>query len=190
MGAPADGKTCSRPLDSGEHDERCDSTSSWGGSRVGSRDAEVDLGAAPRAWLLLSYKVPRAPTAKRVYVWRKLKKLGAVSLQDSVWVLPATAHAREQFRWLASEIDEMGGETTLWESTLLSDGQEERLVGRFAAAVEEVYGEILAALRRKNADLAALGRRYQQAWAQDYFHSELGRRVRRALLAAKGDHRP
>ena len=148
------------------------------------------MGAASRGWLLLSYKVPRSPTAKRVYVWRKLKKLGAMALQDSVWVLPAAGHAREQFRWLASEIDEMGGETTLWESTLLSDGEEGRLVARFAAPVEKVYREILAALRRKGADRAALARRYQQARARDYFGSELGRRVRAALLGAKGDRRP
>jgi hypothetical protein len=141
-------------------------------------------------WLLLSYKVPRAPTAKRVYVWRKLKKLGAVSLQDSVWVLPATPHAREQFRWLASEIEELGGETTLWESTLLSDGQAARLVERFSAPVEKNYSVILAALKRRNPDLTALSRQYQQALAQDYFRSALGRKVRSALLAAKGDRKP
>ena len=52
------------------------------------------MGASSQIWLLLSYKVPREPTANRVSVWRKLKKLGAVSLQDSVWVLPATPHTR------------------------------------------------------------------------------------------------
>ena len=74
-------------------------------------------------WLLLAYKVPREPSANRVFVWRKLKKLGAIALQDAVWVLPASPHTREQFRWLASEIDELSGDTTLWESTLLSDGR-------------------------------------------------------------------
>ena len=141
-------------------------------------------------WLLLSYTVPRTPTAKRVYVWRKLKKLGAVTLQDSVWVLPATPHAREQFRWLASEIDELGGQTTLWESTLLSDGQDRRLVAQFAAPVEQAYRAIITALKKKAPDLAALGRRYQQAQAQDYFRSELGQKVRAALLAAQGDRKP
>ncbi len=139
---------------------------------------------------MLSYKVPRAPTAKRVYVWRKLKKLGAVSLQDSVWVLPAMPHAREQFRWLASEIEELGGESTLWESTLLSDGREAQLVARFSAAVEKTYTEILAALKRKNPDLTVLSRRYQQALGQDFFRSALGRNVRSALLAARGDRKP
>src|SRR6266404_1897477 len=112
-------------------------------------------------WLLLAYKVPRERSANRVYVWRKLKRLGAVALQDAVWVLPATAHAREQFRWLASEIEELGGETTLWESTLLSDGQDGRLIQQFAEPVEKAYREILAGLKKKGADLGQLGRRYQ-----------------------------
>src|SRR5256885_13053202 len=66
--------------------------------------------AEARTWLLLAYKVPREPTASRVYVWRKLKKLGAVALQDAVWVLPHTPQTLEQFRWLAAEIVEMRSE--------------------------------------------------------------------------------
>jgi hypothetical protein len=143
--------------------------------------------ASSSPWLLLAYKIPREPSASRVYVWRKLRKLGAVALQDAVWVLPSTAHNREQFRWLASEIDELGGETTLWESTLLSDSQASGLVDQFTAPVEKIYREILVALKKKTPDLAALGRRYQQAQLQDYFHCELGRKVRTTLLAAKGE---
>jgi hypothetical protein len=145
------------------------------------------LARSSSTWLLLAYKVPRERSANRVFVWRKLKKLGAVALQDAVWVLPATAHTREQFRWLASEIDELGGETTLWESTLLSDGQDSRLIKQFAAPVEKVYRQILAALKTKPPDLAQLGRQYQQTLAQDHFRSELGQKVRAALLAAKGE---
>src|SRR5205814_4171159 len=122
--------------------------------------AEMALARSSPTWLLLAYKVPREPSANRVYVWRKLKRLGAVSLQDAVWVLPATAHTREQFRWLAAEIDELGGETTLWESALLSDGQEDRLVRKFTAQVEEAYHDIMVALRKKGRDRSALGRRY------------------------------
>ena len=48
------------------------------------------------------------------------------------WVLPATPHSRDQFRWLATEIDELGGETTLWESKLV-DGDGDRLIAQFTA---------------------------------------------------------
>jgi hypothetical protein len=122
-----------------------------------------------------------------VYVWRKLKKLGALALQDAVWLLPASAQTREQFRWLAAEIDELGGDATIWESNLILATQHEALVRRFNEAVEAPYREILAALKKKNPDLAALSRLYQQTLAQDYFSCELGHKARRALVAATGE---
>jgi hypothetical protein len=138
--------------------------------------------------MLLVYKVPNDPTAGRVYVWRKLKKLGAILLHDAVWVLPATPQTREQLRWLASEIVELDGEATVWESRLAT-GDEDRLMDQFVAAIEPAYREILAGMKAKDGDLAALSRRYQQIKVQDYFDSELGRRVREALIAAKGGPR-
>ena len=59
-----------------------------------------------RNWILLIYKIPNEPSAGRVFVWRKLKKLGAMLLHDAVWVLPATPQTKEHFRWLAAEIAE------------------------------------------------------------------------------------
>jgi hypothetical protein len=139
-----------------------------------------------RTWMLLVYKVPNEPTAGRVFVWRKLKKLAAVLLHDSVWVLPATPRTREQLRWLASEVAELGGEATVWESRLTLGRAEEDLVAQFTRAVDGEYQSILDSIDGQDADLTALSRRYQQAKAQDYFNSELGTRVRDALAAADG----
>src|SRR5436309_1596319 len=114
------------------------------------------------SWLLLVYKVPSEPSARRVYVWRKLKRLGAILLHDALWVLPANARAQEQLQWLAAEIAEMGGDALLWAASPALIGQEEALVQQFIAQVEPGYHEILAALEHGNADLAALSQRYQQ----------------------------
>src|SRR5712691_10206230 len=100
-------------------------------------------------WLLLLYKVSPEPTARRVYVWRKLKRLGAILLHDAVWVLPPTPYTREQLRWLSAEISEMTGEALLWEARLLSN-QDERLEQQFVAQADAGYGEILAALGNSN----------------------------------------
>lgn len=148
-------------------------------------------------WLLLHYKVPREPSASRVYVWRKLKRIGALLLHDSIWVLPNNPRTLEQLQWLAAEIGELEGEATLWESRLAPGGtREESLVAQFAEQVDTIYSEILAELEevisRKNEvnpetglDLHSLSRRYQQAQQTDFFHSVLGQRVRQALEAAK-----
>jgi len=137
-------------------------------------------------WLLLVYKIPRQPTAHRVSVWRKLKQLGALLFSDAVWILPATPQTREQFQWLAAEILELGGQSAMFVSEIAAKKQHTQLVRAFSARTDDYYKQILAQLRRKNADRAALGRRYQQAAVQDFFHSSLGDKVRRALLA-KGE---
>ena len=140
----------------------------------------------PRRWLLLLYKVPPEPTANRVAVWRKLKRLGAILLHDAVWALPPSPRTLEELQWLAVEIRERGGDAMLWEASLCLAGQDEELARQFMAQVDEVYSAILADLARPDPDLAALSRRYQQAKLQDYLHSPLGERVRAALLAAGG----
>ena len=138
-----------------------------------------------QTWLLLLYKIPPQPTARRVYIWRKLKRLGAWVQHDAVWILPATSRNREQFQWLASEIVERHGDATVWEAQLTALAQDENLIQQFNEQVDGEYRKILAALRRQDADLAALSRRFQHAQSKDYFQSELGRRVRAALMSAR-----
>jgi len=144
-----------------------------------------------RSWVLLLYKVPPEPSAHRVHVWRKLKRLGAVLLHDAVWVLPASAATREQFQWLAAEISERGGSALVWEAALGpgQDGRETALIAQFTAQVDAAYQELLQELaqgdHQGDRDLAALARRYRQIQQQDYFHSELGALVRERLVAAR-----
>jgi hypothetical protein len=137
-----------------------------------------------REWLLLLYRIPREPTTRRVAVWRKLKRLGALVLHDAAWVLPATEQTREQFRWLAAEITEAGGEALVWEARLAL-GQDEALIQQFAAQVDGPYREILQELRRRGADIATLSRRYQQVQRIEYFQTALGKQVRTVLAAAR-----
>jgi hypothetical protein len=139
-----------------------------------------------RRWLLLLYKVPPEPTANRVSVWRKLKRVGALLLHDAVWVLPPSPRTVEEVQWLAAEIHERGGEAMVWEGTLSLDGHDEMLVQQFVAQVDAVYGEILTGLEQPEPDLVALSRRYQQTRLHDYFRSPMGERVREALLVAGG----
>jgi hypothetical protein len=142
------------------------------------------------AWVVLVYKIPREPAADRVYVWRKLKRLGALLVHDAVWLLPGTPWAHEQFQWLAVEIRELGGEALMWEARMVLLGQDEALIQQFVAEADSSYQAIFTELQRVDADLAALARQYQQVWARDYFQSPLGQQVRAALLAARGGAEP
>ena len=135
-------------------------------------------------WLLLQHRVPTEPSAARVSVWRKMKRLGGILLQDAVWVIPATPRTSEQLQWLAAEIVDLGGESRVWEAHV-AIGEEQILVNQFQSQVDAIYAEILADLEHEDADLAMLARRYQQARTIDYFSSALGERVRAALLTRK-----
>lgn len=141
-------------------------------------------------WVLLIYSVPRQPSAKRVYIWRKLKQLGAETLQDAIRVLPANPRTYEQLQWLAAEIREMGGAATLWRAELADARQCRALIQRFEASVAEAYQRLLKELRSGKADRAAIAKRYQQVRATDFFACRLGRQVRAALLRERtGDVR-
>jgi hypothetical protein len=141
-------------------------------------------------WLLLVYRIPREPTAGRVYVWRKLKQLGAVALQDAVWVVPLTLRTQEQFQWLSAEISELQGEAVLWEANQLYATDGEALKKQFTEPIESEYREILAALKKRRRDLKALSKQYQEALARDHFGSQLGKQVREKLLLAGGGTSP
>jgi hypothetical protein len=137
-------------------------------------------------WLLLHYKLPAEPSALRVYIWRKLKRLGAVLFQDAVWVLPNTVRTLEQFQWLTAEILEMGGEAALWDAKPAVAGKDDALIHQFQEQVYQAYGDILSQLGQSEHDLEALSRQYQQIRQKDYFQSELGQQVRTALISKRG----
>lgn len=139
-----------------------------------------------RKWLLMTHRVPRQPSRARVYVWRKLKQLGAVLIHDSAWVLPASDRTAEQFRWLAEEIKELGGKASIWTAQATTGEQEAGLVRAFSEDVDRQYAAMLSRLKRGKADLAAVSRQYQEVHARDYFGSAAGRRVRSALLKTRG----
>ena len=61
-------------------------------------------------WLLLIHQLPAKPAYLRVKVWRRLQALGAVTLKNSVYVLPANEQTQEDFEWLLQEIVKDGGE--------------------------------------------------------------------------------
>lgn len=137
-------------------------------------------------WLLLHYKLPSKPSALRVYVWRKLKRLGAILLHEAVWVLPDQPRIAEQVQWLTAEIQEMGGDAYSWRANIILGEDNESISQRFKDQVDKVYSDLLKKLEKPRADLQEISKQYQQATAQDFFHSKLGLRVREKLTSKRG----
>src|SRR2546429_4393565 len=64
------------------------------------------------AWLLLLFSLPTNRNTERVAVWRRLKKMGAVQIKTSTYLLPDETAQYEQFQWLAQQIRDYGGDST------------------------------------------------------------------------------
>ncbi len=137
-------------------------------------------------WLLLTYKLPSVPSRLRVYVWRKLKRLGAINVYEAVWVLPENPRTHEQLQWLAVEIQEMGGEAMVWTGKPGFAGQEEAVRELFVRQVDEAYQELLDRLDGASLEASEAAQAYMQIRQRDYFDSPLGNRLRQRLLAQRG----
>lgn len=94
-------------------------------------------------WLLLIYKVPAEPSKFRVAIWRRIRSLGAVYLQNSICVLPTTTEHQRQFRMIQTDIDRAGGEAVIFETLALDTKQEERVVAYFKHDRDQDYEEFL-----------------------------------------------
>jgi hypothetical protein len=92
-------------------------------------------------WLVLIYRVPSEPSRLRSAVWRRLKSLGAIYLQNSAATLPAGPSAERALRKLRSQILDMGGTAVLLSCRVLAGEPEVRAA--FAAARNDEYEEIV-----------------------------------------------
>jgi hypothetical protein len=147
-------------------------------------------------WLILIYQLPREPSRHRVAVWRKLRDLGALYLQDGVTALPEDAVTREQLEWLQLRVREAGGEAKLWEAKPGTLAEEAELVEAFRSSREKTYRDIIARaerLRRKaemgggalSERLGKLEREFRAERRRDYFRSPLRLEAAGALKAAR-----
>ena len=89
-------------------------------------DDSTESQASPR-WLLLIHSLPPKPDYLRVKIRRRLQRLGAAPLKNSVYVLPNEGDALEDFRWLARAIVAEGGEATVCEASFLEGTSDEEV---------------------------------------------------------------
>jgi hypothetical protein len=107
-----------------------------------STDTPAGDGAGPgTGWLLLIYRVPPEPTRLRSTVWRRIKSLGAIYLQNSVAALPASPASERSLRKLRREILDMSGTAILLLATALAGDAEVRAA--FMTARNDEYEEIV-----------------------------------------------
>ncbi len=125
-------------------------------------------------WLLLFHQIPPKPDYFRVKVWRRLQRIGAVPVKNSVWVLPYSDQAVEDFRWLLREIEDSGGQGSVCRGDFvdgLGDRDVEALFHRARAADYAAIAREAKSLGRKPLpkEVARLSDRIAEIAAIDYF---------------------
>jgi hypothetical protein len=141
------------------------------------------------SWLLLLFSLPANRNTERVAVWRRLKKMGAVPAQY------------EQFQWLAQQIRDYGGDSTLVRAQEIEGLTKEKVIAMFNEARAKDYGELRKPLqgfiaRRKNisaeeasAELQRLTRQFREIRQVDFFDSARGHDIAMLLRRAAGPRR-
>jgi hypothetical protein len=150
---------------------------------IGKQSGET---AEPR-WLLLIHQIPPKPAYFRAKVGRRLQRVGAVAIKNSVYVAPLSEQSHEDLQWIAREIASEGGEATLCKATFVEGLRDDQIEALFHAARDAEYAqvaeearEITAGLptrlardddRREGleADLARLHKRVTEIVAIDFF---------------------
>jgi len=151
-------------------------------------------------WLLLIHQIPPKPDYFRVKIWRRLQRLGAVAIKNSVYVLPKNEQTQEDFQWVLREIVEGGGDATLCEARFVDGLSDNEVEGLFQTARGADYDEIAVEARRLaeisapksktkddrsaqiEPDLAKLKRRLAEIVAIDFFGGR-GREVVDGLIS-------
>jgi hypothetical protein len=145
--------------------------------------------ASPR-WLLLIHSIPPHPAYFRAKVGKRLARVGAVAIKNSVYVLPVQEQTREDLQWIAREIVQEGGEATVCEAIFVEGVQNEHIEALFRAARQADYvalGEdaraVLVELGSRSqkhddrdakgaTELARLEKRLAEILAVDFFGAE------------------
>lgn len=154
-------------------------------------------------WLLLIYTVPSQPSRRRAYVWRELKKLGAVYLRDGVALLPRRPDLEDRLQSVAGRIEAEEGTVDLIAGpTGFSAQREADLRQRFNEERSQEYREFYHACVRflrdvlyevdrdefgfpdvdkLESELSRLRRWYEQITERDYFQDAGGARATEIL---------
>jgi len=152
-------------------------------------------------WLLLLHQIPRTPEYLRVKIWRRLRRLGAVSIKNAVYALPRSEERNEDLQWIMREIVAGGGEATLVVANLVQGLRDDEVEALFDVARDADYEELAVqirasakrvprrgalgeeARRKLEAELERHQRRLEEIAAIDFFHAP-GRETAAGLLEA------
>lgn len=157
-------------------------------------------------WLVINYNLPSEPSRYRVAVWRGLKKLGAVNIQQSMWILPNNEENYLTLQKISQDIELKDGESLLMGSVFFDENHEERVISLFNNIRDEEYTELInecekylkeiekeiakekfifAELEEEEEELEKLISWHKKIQIRDIFCSKSGEKAREILIKIK-----
>jgi hypothetical protein len=145
-------------------------------------------------WMLLIHQLPPRPTNLRVRIWRKLQKLGAVAVKNSVYALPFNEKTHEDFQWLKQEIETEGGEAAVFRAGAVEGATDKEIIALFRKTRDEEYAQVTAELdgltgairEQKRGGHLSAGRITHYETDLDKLHKELERIAGTDFFTASG----
>src|SRR6266852_2604818 len=132
-------------------------------------------------WLLLIYHVPSEPSSARAAIWRETKRLGALSLQHGACLLPLSEANQAAYARLSLRVEEYGGEASVLETSSPIDTWQAKIVGRFNAARNEEYEEVVDEAERFREEIARERRKGKFTFAEQEDEESNLERLRKYL---------
>ncbi len=117
-------------------------------------------------WLLLIYHVPPEPSSARSAIWRETKRLGALSLQHGVCLLPKTEANQAAYTRLVRRVQEYGGEAAVLETKSPDEAWHRKTTAQFNAARDEEYEEVVDEAERFREEIARERRKGKFTFAE------------------------
>jgi hypothetical protein len=107
----------------------------------------------PVSWRVITYRLPPEPSRHRVAVWRELRRLGAVGLQQGTWAVPVGEPFEAGLSQVVEEIKAAGGQPVV---LAVADDQASaaQLEALFTAQREAEWGEFLSDCGKYETELA------------------------------------
>ena len=136
-------------------------------------------------WQIITYRLPKEPSRHRVAVWRELRRLGAISLQQGTWALPTGEGFDEGFAQVIRTIVTAGGQPV----TLMvadDDHSVAQLEGLFSEQRDLEWQEFLADCDKYEAELSGEIEKGKLTLAELDEEEESLERLRRWYRAIRG----
>jgi DNA-binding transcriptional regulator PaaX len=95
-------------------------------------------------WVILTYHLPTEPSRHRVAVWRELRRVGAVSLQQATWAVPARRDFLAAVTRAVDLVERADGEALVFDAVPQGETMVARLETLFTTEREQEWQEFLA----------------------------------------------